>query len=130
LIVADTTIWIDLLRGRNTTGSSLLEFFAGRDQLVVPDLVLYELMSGAHRTEDRLRIERMLVPYPVVEVAGEDRVRAAAEHYRDLRTRGISVRKTVDVLIASFCIIEDAPLIHDDRDFDPFERHLGLRVLR
>ncbi|WP_191060188.1 type II toxin-antitoxin system VapC family toxin [Geminicoccus harenae] len=130
MIVADTSVWIDFLRGAGTERSRLIAIAADADELVVPDLVIYELMAGAITSRDRLLIERKVASYRVVDVAGDDRVRAAAEHYRFLRNRGISIRKTVDVLIASFCITERAPLIHDDRDFDPFEQHLGLRVLR
>jgi predicted nucleic acid-binding protein len=129
LIVADTSVWIDFLRGAGTERSRLIAIAAYEDELVVPDLVIYELMAGATTSRDRLLIERKVASYRVVDVAGDDRVRAAAEHYRFLRSLGVSIRKAVDVLIASFCITERAPLIHDDRDFDPFERHLGLRVL-
>ncbi len=128
--MADTSAWIDFLNGRPTTGAVLL-----RDSLrvrpgFVADLVVSEVLRGL-RTDDRAAaVLRTMRQMQVVTVGGEEVAIEAARLYRDLRGRGITVRSLIDCLIAAYCILNDVELLHSDQDFDPFEEHHGLKVVR
>jgi predicted nucleic acid-binding protein len=98
-------------------------------QILVGDLILLEVLRGARNEEHAVRIERNLCLYPLVPMIGEATAVEAARNYRLLRARGVTVRKTIDMIIGTFCIQGDHALLHDDRDFDPMQAHLGLRVV-
>lgn len=97
--------------------------------VLVGDVILLEVLQGARDEADAAKIERTLRRYPVVNMLGADVAVQAAANYRALRAKGITVRKTVDMIIGSYCLLHDHVLLHDDRDFDPMAQHLGLRVL-
>ncbi|MEH3102131.1 type II toxin-antitoxin system VapC family toxin [Sphingomonas adhaesiva] len=128
LIAVDSSVWIDLMTGRITTQTSAIKALLDADhRLAIADLVLTEVLQGARHDrsfDEGLRFFADFVPLTVVdrEVAIE-----AARHYRLLRDRGITVRKTIDTLIATRCILDRIALLYSDRDFDPFVQHLGLR---
>jgi len=127
-VVVDTSVWIDLFADRDTLQTrALREITARADRLLVCDLVLTEVLQG---TRDRRDFERKLARLslfdPIVVVADPVAIEAA-RNYQTLRARGITIRKTIDTLIATRCIIDDLPLLYSDRDFDPFVEHLGLR---
>jgi predicted nucleic acid-binding protein len=130
LILADTSVWVDFLRGRASPEALLLRSMLGRDPVIVGDLVLCEILMGVPDEQQAHRVERMMRENPIIELVDDDVAIEAAAHFRRLRAKGITVRKTIDLLIASFCLREDVPLLHRDRDFDAMETHLGLRVLR
>lgn len=128
MIVADTGVWIDHYQNKETAQAGLLRQLLQEQpiRLVVADLVLTEVLLGV-RTERQARImEFDLRSLPVVVTGGVDIAVAAARNYRLLRSRGITVRKTIDVLIATRCIVDGHALLHRDRDFQPFVDHLGL----
>ena len=130
MVVVDSSVWIDFFNARPSVARVELRrlLHEGEARLVVPDVVLYEVLRG-FRDERALRQARLLMQGLHVEATGgEDRALAAAEHYRTLRARGITVRSAIDVLIASFCIERDYLLLHNDRDFDALAAHRGLRV--
>lgn len=129
MLVADTSVWIDLLNGaENPASEALAEVLAsGRPRLLMPDLVLFELLRGLSDERDLRRVRQLLAALPVVEVGGEAQVRRAAEHYRQLRRWGRTIRSSVDALVASWCIEHDHLLLHRDRDFEPYVLHFGLR---
>jgi predicted nucleic acid-binding protein len=108
---------------------SVLEDWIG-DEVVLGDLVLCEIMMGVRDEAQATRVDQLLSEFRCVTMSSPVIARTAARNYRILRSKGITIRKTVDILIATWCIEEQVPLLHRDRDFDPFERHLGLRVLR
>jgi predicted nucleic acid-binding protein len=129
MIVVDTSVWVDYLRDIPSPEAILLDDLFDRERLIVGDLILCEVLSGvpgdavARRTESLLRefrVERMVDDALAVE---------AARHFRALRRQGITIRKTMDLLIGSWCIRHRHRLLHRDRDFDAMERHLGLDVL-
>lgn len=132
VLVVDSSVWIDFFNGIDVPSADLLAHLLdqGEVRIVVPDLVLFEVLRG-FRSERDLRTARQLMQSLAVE-GSIDRALAetAAEHYRNLRSRGHTIRSAIDVLIATFCIERDYALLHDDRDFDAFERHRGLRVWR
>jgi hypothetical protein len=132
VLVVDSSVWIDFFNGADEPAAEVLEQLLdhGEVRLVVPDLVLYEVLRG-FRLEHELRTARQLMQGLDLESAVDPELAvAAAEHYRQLRSRGHTVRSAVDALVAAFCIERDYALLHDDRDFDAFELHRGLRVWR
>ncbi len=132
MLVVDSSVWIDFFNGADAPATQVLSQLLdhGEVRLVVPDLVLFEVLRG-FRLERELRTARQLMQGLEVETSLDPELAvAAAEHYRQLRSRGHTVRSAVDVLVAAFCIERDYALLHDDRDFDAFEVHRGLRVWR
>ena len=132
MVVVDSGVWIDLFAGRENGATAALERLLsdGETRLVLPDLVLFEVLRG-FRHEGDLRAARQLMASLDVESSIDPELAVgAAEHYRALRSRGHTVRSGIDVLVAAFCIERDYALLHDDRDFDAFEVHRGLRVWR
>lgn len=110
-------------------GTAVVDRLVGREPLVVGDLVLAEVLQGARDDLHAARIEGELRGFHVVAMVTPDLAIAAARNYRLLRHRGVTVRRTIDMLIATFCLVQGWPLLHRDRDFDAMERHLGLAVL-
>ena len=130
MVVVDSSVWIDLLTGQDNAASDALArlLHHGETELVLPDLVLFEVLRG-FRLESDLRTARALfAALPVAPTGGAELAERAAEHYRHLRRLGITVRSAIDALIASFCIERGHALLHRDRDFDAYATHLGLRV--
>lgn len=130
MIVVDSSVWIALLRGQSTPQVALLRGITGRSRLVVGDLVLTEVLQGARDHQHAARIERDLRSCTVMPMVGPDLAVNAARNYRTLRTAGITMRKTIDLLIGTFCLERNHTLLHDDRDYDGMESVLGLSVLR
>ncbi|MFU8822264.1 MAG: PIN domain nuclease [Gammaproteobacteria bacterium] len=127
MILVDSSVWIDYFNGSETVETSLLDGLLGREPVAVGDLVLAEVLQG-FRDDSDYRIARdMLRSLVVFDMLGAVRAIKVAQNYRALRRQGITVRKTTDAVIATFCIEERLPLLYSDRDFDPFVEHLGLR---
>jgi len=127
MILVDSSVWIDYFNGVLTRETDLLDGLLGREPVAVGDLVLAEVLQG-FRNEADYRVARdLLSSLAVFDMLGAARAIRVAEHYRALRTQGITVRKTTDAVIATFCIEQGIPLLYADRDFDPFVEYLGLR---
>jgi predicted nucleic acid-binding protein len=126
LIVVDSTIWIDFLNGRNMRQVRQLRAYLGAEEIVLGDLMLCEILQGLDSEQAAREVEALLRGFEIVTMAGETIAVAAARNYRALRRRGITIRKTIDLLIGAWCIEHHAPLLHNDRDFLPMARHLGL----
>ena len=129
MILVDSSVWIAQLKGRTTPATVKLEAAAAREPLLIVDLILLEVLQGARDEVHAARIERALRQYAIVQLLGADLAVQAARNYRKLRTLGITVRKTADIIIGTFCIEHHHTLLHDDRDFDPMQKHLGLEVV-
>ncbi len=130
MIAVDSSVWIDHLRGNATPEVGLLSrLIRDDDDILVGDLVLCEVLSGVPSERLAKRIEGNLRAFTVMSMTSPTIAIEAAANYRRLRAKGITLRKTVDVLIGTFCIIEKLPLLHRDRDYDAMEQHLGLRVV-
>jgi predicted nucleic acid-binding protein len=127
LILVDSSVWIDYFRGAQTSAVQRLDALVYRRELLVGDLILTEVLQGFDLERDYKAAWRELSRLPSLDVAGPLVARQATDNYRLLRSRGITVRKTIDTLIATRCIQDDIPLLYSDRDFDPFVAHLGLR---
>ncbi|WP_210356758.1 type II toxin-antitoxin system VapC family toxin [Sphingomonas beigongshangi] len=128
LMLVDSSVWIDLLINRETIQTRALTGFlkAGQD-IVIGDLVLMEVLQGARNDRRVAETLRFFTDFDRMTISDHRVAVEAARNYRHLRSLGITVRKTIDTLIATRCILDDLPLLYSDRDFDPFVRHLGLR---
>lgn len=130
MILVDSSVWIDFFNGAQTPESDALDALLGRDLVVMGDLILAEVLQGFRNEADYREARALLDPLDFYDLAGRAVALAAAEHHRGLRARGVTVRKTIDVISGSWCLMHGHQLLHADRDFDPLERHLGLRVYR
>jgi predicted nucleic acid-binding protein len=129
MILVDASVWIAHLRGHRTEATAKLKVAAMREPLLIGDLILLEVLQGARNEAHALRIERGLRSYAIVPLLDAELAPHAARNYRKLRELGITIRKTADLIIGTFCIEHRHSLLHDDRDFAPMERHLGLKVV-
>ena len=129
MILVDSSVWIDYFRGTATPQTDRLDRLLGEEPVAVGDLILTEVLQGF--TTDRAfnDARKLLTALDVVLLGGEDVAIRAAVNFRALRELGITVRKTIDAVIATRCILSGYILLHSDRDFDVFEKHLGLRCL-
>jgi len=128
--IVDSSVWIDYFRGAVTPETDLLHHALGQVELGIGDIILCEVLQGFPARRDFVRARTALLQFPVFTLGGTDVALQIAENYRALRRRGITVRKTIDCLIATFVIAHGFALLHNDRDFAPFEQHLGLTVVR
>jgi predicted nucleic acid-binding protein len=128
LILVDSSVWIAHLRGHRTPVTAKLAAIAGQEPLLVGDLILLEVLQGARDEAHAARIERGMRRYAVVPLLDVELAPRAARNYRTLRDLGITIRKTADIIIGTFCIEHRHALLHEDRDFAPMEEHLGLAV--
>lgn len=131
MIVVDSSVWISLLREAETTAVHRLRSLiaAGPPDIMIGDLILVEILQGARNEHHAALIERNLRQFAIRPMLSDALAVKAARNYRTLRERGITVRKTIDVIIGTFCIEEGHALLHDDRDFQPMAEHLGLQVV-
>jgi predicted nucleic acid-binding protein len=129
LILVDSSVWIDYFRGSVTRQTEKLDRLLGSEPLAIGDLILTEVLQGLVEERDFSRARRMLGALTLVELGGESVAIQAARNFRTLRSLGVTVRKTIDTVIATRCIEGGYDLLHSDRDFDPFAEHLGLRVV-
>jgi predicted nucleic acid-binding protein len=129
MTIVDTTVWIDYLGGVTNSHTEWFDRELDQKRLGLTDLILCEVLQGIQGDADFARTQSELSKFKVFATGGEDLAVASAKNYRILRSRGCTVRKTIDCLIATFCLIEGHSLLHRDRDFEPFENYLGLRVI-
>lgn len=129
MILVDTTVWIDYLAGSANPQTLWLDQRIGLQSVGLTDLIFCEVLQGVRSDAQFPYFKRDLEKFPIFNTGGQRLALAAAENYRWLRKRGITVRRTIDCLIATFCLREGHELLHRDRDFDPFEAQLGLRVV-
>lgn len=141
-VLVDSSVWIDHLRGVRTRETEILDrLLASLDpevglydgeapaDLLIGDLILCEVLRGIPDAREHAAVKEILLSFEVMTIGGVDLALEAADRYRALRRRGATVRKTIDLLIGTYCIVRDCVLLHSDRDFDPMTRHLGLRTL-
>jgi predicted nucleic acid-binding protein len=126
VIVVDSSVWIDFLNGRNVPHVRRLRAVLGTDEIIVGDLMLCEVLQGLESDRAAREVEVLLRRFAIVPMAGDAIAVAAARNFRSLRRRGMTIRKTIDLLIGTWCIENRRPLLHNDGDFHPMARHLGL----
>jgi predicted nucleic acid-binding protein len=129
MIIVDTTVWVDYLRGTRTPQADWLEAQLTRERLGLTDLILCEVLQGITTDGQFDAVQEELLKFAVFETGTVELAVEAALNYRRLRAAGRTVRKTIDSLIATFCLVEGHSLLHNDRDYDPFEDVLGLKVV-
>jgi predicted nucleic acid-binding protein len=129
VVIVDSTVWIDFLTGAPTPEANWLDRELGRRRLGLTDIVLCEVLQGIRDDRRFEEVRARLSSFEVLAMGGSELAVATARNYRRLRARGHTVRTTIDGLIATFCLINDHILLHRDRDFDAFEKILGLRVV-
>ena len=130
MILVDSSVWIDYFNGRTTPQTDLLDDHLGTEPIVVGDLILTEVLQGFQSDRDFAQAKRLLDSLVFAEMLGRDLAILSAQNYRTLRRKGVTVRKSLDVIIGTFCIAHRLPLLHSDKDFDPIEKYLGLKVVR
>jgi predicted nucleic acid-binding protein len=129
VILVDSSVWIDFFRGTATAASEKLDRILDVERLYVGDLIVTEVLQGFKNDSDFRAAKTTLESFTMVQIGGEDIAVQAAQNFRFLRARGLTVRKTIDTLIATRCIRSGYKLLHSDRDFDHFAAHLGLQVV-
>jgi len=127
-LLVDSSVWIDYFNGRITPETEYLHAALGRDEILVGDIILGEVLQGFRRDRDFQQAREALLLFPQVGLLGSKVAIESARNYRRLRKSGVTVRKTIDCFIATWCILHRIPLLHTDRDFDAFEA-LGLMVV-
>lgn len=128
MIVVDSSVWIDYFNGVDSEASEKLDMLLGVEPLAVGDLILTEVLQGFRSDAHYKTAREVMNSLTVFGMLGHKMAIKSADNYRSLRARGITVRRTVDVIIATYCIEHDLPLLFEDKDFLPFVRNLGLRV--
>ncbi len=128
MILVDSSVWIDYFRGLPTPQADYLDELLGVEAVCIGDLILTEVLQEFVQDRDFDRAKDLLASLDIVELGGRDVAVQAATYFRRLRRLGITVRKTIDTVIATRCIRDGLTLLYSDRDFDPFVRHLGLRA--
>ncbi len=130
MIVVDTSVWIDYVNGVVSSQTDLLDRELGKSRIVTGDLIITEFLQGFRDDRHYFEAKRMMESLEYYDFVGKDIAIKASENFRILRKKGITIRKTIDVLIATFCIEHEFALLHNDRDFDPMEKILGLKIKR
>ena len=129
MIMVDSSVWIDYFNGQQTWQTNVLDKLLSDVPIIIGDLILAEILRGFRSDNDYESAKSYLSALPFHQIGGYQVTVQSAQNYRILRKKGITVRKTIDVIIGTYCILEGLPLLHDDRDFDPMVSHLSLQVL-
>lgn len=129
MILVDSSVWIGFFNGVKTWQTDWLDSSLGKVPLVIGDLILTEVLQGFQNDKDFKTAKDLLSSIPFMTMGGWDPAIQSAINYRSLRKNGVTVRKTIDVIIGTFCIQHKLQLLHDDRDFDPMVKHLGLKTV-
>lgn len=129
MVIVDTTVWVDYFRGARNLETDWLDREAHKVRIGLTNLILCEVLQGVRSDREFLLIKEELLRFELFQAGGLELAVAAAKNFRSIRQKGQTVRKMVDCLIATFCLANGHTLLHRDRDFDVFERNLGLFVL-
>jgi predicted nucleic acid-binding protein len=130
MVIVDSSVWIDYFNGREIPEVAKLDRLLETELLGVGDLILAEVLQGFRQEKDYQTAKRLLTSLTVFEMLGAQMAMKSADNFRDLRKKGITVRKTIDVMIATFCIENGHKLLFSDKDFAPFVEHLGLIAMK
>jgi hypothetical protein len=128
MIFLDSTVLIDYFNGRNNWQVEVLDSILGRELVVIGDYVLTEVLQGFRSDKEFQKAKTILLSFPCFDIGGKEMALQSAKNYRLLRKKGVTVRKTIDSMIATFCIENKLTLLHNDKDFEPFAKHLKLKV--
>lgn len=128
MIVVDSSVWIDYFNGKQSWQTDLLDRMLSNVPIIMGDLILIEVLQGFKSDKDYETAKNYLGELPFRQMGGYNVAIQSAQNYRSLRKTGVTVRKTIDIIIATFCITEELTLLHDDRDFDPIASHFPLKT--
>lgn len=126
MIVVDSSVWIDYFSGVDSKQTNILDNTLGEKPVAIGDLILTEVLQGFRHDRDYKTARVLFDSVTIFEMLGTEMALKSADNFRALRKKGITIRKTADVIIASFCIDRQLPLLFSDKDFKPFAQHLGL----
>lgn len=129
MILVDSSVWIDYFNGRTTRKTDWLDAALGSEFLLMGDIILTEVLQGFQSDEDFDTAKSLLLALPFMEMVGRELAIESAMNYRLLRKKGVTVRKTIDVMIGTFCIHNDISLLHSDKDFEPMQKYLKLKTV-
>lgn len=129
MIVVDSSVWIDAFNGINTKQTDILDYILGKEEVIITDHILLEVLRGFINEKDYNAALYYLERFRCYSTLGKELAIKCVENYRYLRKNGITLKSTVDLIIATYCLENNLPLLHNDHDFDPLENHLGLQVL-
>jgi predicted nucleic acid-binding protein len=127
MILVDSSVWIDFFNGSRSYHAELLSALLGKELILLGDIILLEVLQGFKSDRDYHVARKALEAFPVKSMTGKQLAVECAENYRYLRKKGITPRKTIDMIIGTYCIMNDCYLLYSDRDFDPLVQHLGLK---
>ncbi len=130
MMVVDSSVWVDFFNGTRNKQTDLLDQLLGHERILIGDIILTEVLQGFRRDAEFQRARELLEALEFRAMLGKEMALRCAENYRKLRKAGVTVRKTIDVMIATFCIEGGHELLHSDRDFDVMGKYLGLKVVQ
>jgi predicted nucleic acid-binding protein len=129
MILVDSSVWIDYFNGIANHQTDWLDLALGRKPIIIGDLILVEVLQGFQKDSDFKTAQELLLKFPVYTLCGKDLALESAANYRLLRKKGLTVRKTMDILIGTFCIHNSVSILHNDKDFDPLVKYLKLKAV-
>ncbi len=129
MLMVDSSVWIDYFNGTIMPQTNHLDATLGIEEIVIGDLILAEVLQGFRLDKDYKMAKKAMYAFPILSLVGSGIALKSADNYRFLRKQGVTIRKTIDCLIATFCIENRVEILHSDSDFDPFEQHLQLNVV-
>ena len=130
MVVVDTTVWIDYIHGLDTPYTNALDLELLHNQVITGDLIITEFLQGFRDDKDFQAAKEIMDNLIYSDMLGKNIALKAAMNFRILRKKGISIRKTADIIIGTFCIEHELPLLHNDRDYEPMEKFLGLHIYK
>jgi len=130
MILVDSSVWIGYFNGKMNPETEWLDSVLGKESIIVGDLILTEVLQGFKSDRDFHKAKELLTNFQFMEMLDQELAIKSAENYRFLRKKGVTVRKTIDVIIGTFCIHYNIALLHDDQDFDPLTKHLALDTVK
>ena len=130
MILVDSSVWIGYFNGIINPQTDWLDSALGKKIIIVGDIILAEVLQGFKSDRDFNKAKQLLSNFRLMEMLGQELAIKSAKNYRILRKKGVTVHKTIDVIIGTFCIHHNISLLHDDQDFDPLTKHLGLHAVK
>ncbi|KAB2843793.1 MAG: PIN domain nuclease, partial [Melioribacteraceae bacterium] len=128
MILVDSSVFIDYFNGVKNLQTEILDTLLGNEMIVVGDYILAEVLQGFKKDKDYKIAKEVMLSFPCFNICNEDIAIKSAENFRKLRKKGITIRKTVDLIIGTFCIENDIELLHNDKDFEPMKKYFDLKV--
>jgi predicted nucleic acid-binding protein len=130
MILVDTSVWIDYFNGVQTWQADTLDAILSDELVLVGDIILAEILQGFDKDSEYKKAKEALESFECIDLGGKKLAIKTASNFRFLRSKGVTIRKTVDMLIGTWCIESEVALLHNDKDFDRIAMHLPLKVIR